>query len=175
MSPLEILAILALSAWAIYKQTVVAEVDLTNRRFKMAIVYALVGIAVGGFDSPSGWAGWAMILLGLALSFVVGLVRGRCTRLWMADGKMWRRGTALTVGLFIGLIVVKFGLGTLAYFLHIDDGAGFGEILVMIAIMIVAQAQVIQGRALALQTRSGVVDQQPDPVATSGRRAAQGR
>ena len=150
MSPLEIVAILALSAWAIYKQTVVAEVNLTNARFKMAIVYAAVGLAVGGFDTPSGWAGWAMIVTGLALSFVVGLVRGRCTRLWLADGRLWRRGTALTVGLFVGLIAVKFGLGTVAYFLHIDDGAGFGEVLLMIAIMIAAQAQIIHGRALAL-------------------------
>ncbi|HEU5484294.1 MAG TPA: hypothetical protein VFU98_05260 [Microlunatus sp.] len=168
MSPLEIVAILALSAWAIYKQTVVAEVDLTNQRFKMAIIYAVVGVAVGGFDTPSGWAGWAMIALGLALSFVVGLVRGRCTRLWVADGKIWRQGTALTVGLFLGLIVVKFGLGTLAYFWHVDDGAGFGEVLVMIAIMIVAQVQIIQGRALALRNRSGLVERQ-DAAATTGR------
>lgn len=151
MSPLEIGAILALTVWAIYKQTVVSEVTKTPARFKMAVVYAIVGLVVGGFDTPSGWAGWAMIITGLALSFVVGLVRGRCTRLWVADGKIWRQGTALTVGLFIGLIAVKFALGTLAYFLAIDDGAGFGEVLLMIAIMIAVQAQIVHLRALALE------------------------
>lgn len=157
MSPLEIVAILALSAWAIYKQTVTAEVTLSGARFKMAVIYAVVGLAMGGFDPPSGWAGWVMIVTGLALSFVVGLIRGRCTRLWIADGKLWRRGTVLTVGLFVGLIVVKFGLGTVAYFLHIDDGAGFGEVLVMIAVMIAAQAQIIHGRALTLLGREASV------------------
>ncbi len=32
-------------------------------------------------------------------------------------------------------------------FAHIDDGGGFGEILVMIALMVAAQAQIIWRRA----------------------------
>jgi hypothetical protein len=77
MTPLEIAAILALTAWAVYRQTVVAEITLSPARFRMAAVYAVVGLLVGGFDLPHGWAGWAMIATGLALSVVVGLVRGR--------------------------------------------------------------------------------------------------
>lgn len=151
MTPLEIVAILALTAWAVYRQTVVSQVTFSGARFKMAIIYAAVGLAVGGFDTPTGWAGWSMIIASLALSFVVGLVRGRYTRLWVADGIVWRQGTVLTVSLFLGLIAVKFGLGTLAYVWHIDDGAGFGEVLLMIAIMIAVQAQIVCGRARTLQ------------------------
>jgi hypothetical protein len=151
MSPLEILAILALTAWAIYKQTAVAEVS-GRSRFKMAIIYAAAGIAIGGFDLPSGAVGWTMIAAGLALSLVVGLLRGRYTRVWAeADGRVWRRGTALTVGLFVGLIAVKFALGALAATTGVDDGAGFGEVLVMIAIMIAVQAELIWRRALRLR------------------------
>jgi hypothetical protein len=69
----------------------------------------------------------------------------------VADTKVWRQGNAVTVGLFLGLVATKFALGTLAYFWHIDDGAGFGEVLLMIAIMIAVQAQIIHRRALALQ------------------------
>ena len=158
MSPFEIVAILCLTTWAIYKQTIVSEVIFTNTRFKMAIIYAVVGLAIGGFDTPSGWAGWAMIATGLVLSFVIGLIRGRYTKLWVADGKVWRQGTALTVALFIGLIATKFALGTLAYFWHIDDGAGFGEVLVMIAIMIAVQAQIIHLRARPLQPTQAAHD-----------------
>lgn len=146
MSPLEIVAILALTLWAIYKQTVIAEVN-GRSRFKMAIIYAAAGVAVGGFDLPSGLAGWAMIVTGLALSLVVGLFRGRLTRVWTdADGRIWRRGTAVTVGLFVALIATKFALGALASVRGIDDGAGFGEVLVMIAIMIAVQAEIIWRR-----------------------------
>jgi hypothetical protein len=159
MSPLEIVAILCLTAWAVYRQTHVAEVDFTPARFKMAAIYAAVGLAVGGFDLPNGAAGWAMIFTGLALSVVVGLIRGHYTRIWNADGKVWRQGTALTVGLFLSLIAVKFALGTVAYFLHIDDGAGFGEVLIMIAIMIAVQAQLIHRRA-----RTAITTTTPDTV-----------
>lgn len=150
MSPLEIIAILALSAWAIYKQTVVAEVSTTLTRFKMAGIYAAVGLAIGGFNQPTGAAGWTMIAVGLSLSFVVGVLRGRFTKVWVADGKIWRQGTALTVGLFVALIAVKFGLGTLAYFWNVNDGAGFGEVLVMIAIMLAVQSELVCRRALTL-------------------------
>lgn len=166
MSPLEIAGILALSVWAIYKQTIVTEVLFTNARFKMAVIYAVVGLAIGGFDTPAGWAGWAMIVTGLVLSFVVGLVRGRFTKLWVADGKVWRQGTAFTVSLFVGLIVIKFALGTLAYFWGIDDGAGFGEVLVMIAIMIAVQAQIIHGRASRLPVPAAATEPQAAPPAT---------
>jgi hypothetical protein len=57
MTPLEIAAILALTAWAVYRQTVVAEITLSPARFRMAAVYAVVGLLVGGFDLPHGWAG----------------------------------------------------------------------------------------------------------------------
>lgn len=151
MSPYEIVAILALTAWAVYRQTVVSAVSFSYARFKMAGIYAAVGLLVGGSDTPSGWVGWAMIVTGLALSFLVGWIRGRLTRMWVADGTVWRQGTALTVGLFLGLIAAKFALGTLAYVWQIDDGAGFGEVLVMIAVMIAVQAEIIHRRALPLR------------------------
>jgi type IV secretory pathway TrbD component len=48
--------------------------------------------------------------------------------------------------LFLGLVAVKFGLGVLAWFAHINDGAGFGEVLIMIAV----QAQIVYRRAETL-------------------------
>lgn len=158
MSPVEVVAILALTAWAVYRQTVVSEVTFSGARFTMAGIYAAVGLAVGGFDTPSGVAGWTMIIVGLALSFVVGLVRGRCTRLWVEQDRVWRRGTALTVGLFLGLIAAKFALGTVAALWHIDDGAGFGEVLIMIAIMIAVQAELIARRARPLRPAKQTTD-----------------
>lgn len=165
MPPLEILAILALTGWAVYKQTKISEVSGGYGRFKTAVVYAAVGLAVGGFDTPTGWAGWTMIGAGLLLSLVVGLARGRLTRIWVDDeSRTWRKGTALTVGLFLGMVAVKFGLGALAYVEGIDDGAGFGEVLLMIAIMIAVQAQIIHLRARRLPRRTVVTTQAPSQV-----------
>src|ERR1700744_5216183 len=161
MSATEILAILALVVWSIYRQTRKSEVTAKDR-FKMAIIYAIVGICVGGFDRPSGLAGYGMIAIGLALSLAVGLARGRLTRGWAdAQGRVFSQGPAVTVGLFLGLVAVKFGLGVLAWFAHINDGAGFGEVLIMIAIMIAVPGQIVSRRAEAL-TQAGRRQQAAD-------------
>lgn len=163
MSAIEIIAILALVAWSVYRQTRTTPVTAESR-FKMAIIYAVAGLIVGGFDRPSGPAGYGMIVIGLALSLVVGLLRGRLTRVWSdPEGRVFSQGTSVTLALFLGLIAVKFGLGAVAYFAHIDDGAGFGEVLIMIAIMIAVQAQIVYRRAETL-TREASRQQTTSPA-----------
>ena len=74
--------------------------------------------------------------------------------MWTQEGpdgpRVVSQGTALTIGLFLGLVGVKFALGTLAYFTGISDGGGFGEVLFMIAIMVALQAQIMWRRAQVL-------------------------
>ncbi len=146
MNIIEILALLALTGWAVYKQTRTAPVA-GKGRFTMAIVYAAVGLTLGGFSMPSGVAGFGLLLAGFVLSAAVGLLRGRLTPIWReADGTVWRKGTTTTILLFLGLVASKFVLGTIAYLTHINDGAGFGEILFMIAIMVAVQAEIVHRR-----------------------------
>ena len=70
MSPIEIAALLALTGYAIYRQTQRHEV-VGRTRFKMAIIYAVVGLAVGGFSRPDSLAEVLLLVGGLALSVVV--------------------------------------------------------------------------------------------------------
>lgn len=153
MSPTQIVALLALTAYAIYRQSQRHEVTGSGR-FKMAIIYAIVGLAVGGFSRPDGAAEWVLLVAGLALSVVVGLARGRLTRMWAetddAGHHVYAQGTPLTIGLFLGLVAVKFAMGTAAYFLHVSDDGGFGEVLFMIAIMVAFQAEIVWRRAQVL-------------------------
>ena len=153
MSPLAIVALLALTGYAIYKQTHKHEV-VGSSRFKLAIIYAIVGLVVGGFSRPGSWAELILLVGSLVLSAVVGLARGRLTRVWAEDGRVWSQGTPLTVGLFPGLVAVKFAIGTACYFLKISDDGGFGEILVMIAVMVAIQAELIWRRAQPLGARA---------------------
>jgi hypothetical protein len=159
MSSVDLVILLALVCWAIYKQTRVAEVSSGPSRFTMAGIYAVLGLVLGGFALPKAAGGIALIVLGVALSIVVGILRGRLTRVWMeADGRVLRQGTRVTVALFVGLVATKFALGTLAYFWHVDDGAGLGEVLVMIAVMIAVQAELVSRRAAALLAVRVTVD-----------------
>ena len=153
MSPLAILALLALTGYAIYKQSQRHEV-VAQGRFKMAIIYGIVALVVGGFSQPSGAAEWSLLLISIALSVVVGLARGQFTRLWTEDGPdghhIFAQGTALTIGLFVGMVVIKWGMGAWAYFNNVSDDGGFGEILLMIAVMVAFQAELVWRRARAL-------------------------
>ena len=157
MSPTEILILLAMIGYAIYRQTQRHEV-VGSSRYKLAIIYAVIGVAFGGFSRPDTAAEWGLLAASLVLSIVVGLARGRLTRVWADDTagerKVYSQGTALTVGLFLGMVVVKFGLGTYAYFAHISDDGGFGEILIMIAVMVAFQAELIWRRGRALGARA---------------------
>ena len=74
----------------------------------------------------------------------------------------------MTVALFVGLIGTKFALGTLAYFWHVNDGAGLGEVLAMIAVMIAVQAELVARRAAAL--RASTPRSPVEPVATPAER-----
>jgi hypothetical protein len=145
MSPTEILVILALTGYAIYKQTTVSEVKAEGR-FKMAIIYAIVGLCVGGFVAPKTGLAIGAIAVSLVLSVIVGLARGHLTKVWVeADGRVMSQGTALTVSLFLGLIAAKFAIGTFEYFEQVPSG-GFGEVMLMIAVMVAFQAEIVYRR-----------------------------
>lgn len=149
MSPIEIVALLALVGYAVYQQTRQHEV-IGSARFKLAVIYAIAGVLVGGFSRPHTLAEVLVLLGSLALSVAVGLARGRLTRVWAHEGRVYSQGTPLTIGLFLGLVAAKFAIGTACYFLQISDDGGFGEILLMIAVMIAFQAEIIWRRARAV-------------------------
>jgi hypothetical protein len=150
MSPLAILGLLALTAYAIYRQSIRHEV-VGDQRFKMAIIYGIVGLVIGGFSRPNGAAEIGLLVASLGLSIVVGIARGELTRVWRGDdGHVYSQGTPLTIGLFIGMVAIKFGLGTWAYFEDVSDDGGFGEIMLMIALMIAFQAELVWRRSQAL-------------------------
>jgi len=148
MSVTELIAVLALTGYAVYKQTHVHEV--TGRsRFKLAIIYAAVGIVLGVHVAHTAGA-LGLLVVSIAASLVVGLIRGRHSRMWTDGGRVYTQGTVFTVGIFLALIAFKFALGTFAYFAHISYGGGLGEILLMIGVMLAVQAEITWRRAQTL-------------------------
>jgi hypothetical protein len=153
MSPLALLTLLALTCYAIYRQSQRHDV-VAQGRFKMAVIYGVVALAVGGFSRPDTAAEWGLLAVSIVLSVAVGVARGRFTRLSTEDRPDGRhvvaQGTPLTIGLFLGMVVIKWGMGAWAYFHHVSDDGGFGEILLMIAVMVAFQAELVWRRARAL-------------------------
>ncbi|HEV7657597.1 MAG TPA: DUF1453 domain-containing protein [Mycobacteriales bacterium] len=162
MSPFDLLIILALVGYAIYRQTRRNKIE-PRSRFKLTIIYAVIGIAVGGFAAPTSAAAVALLVTSLLLSLVVGAVRARYTQVWLEGRLAWSQGTALTVGLFLGLVAVKFILGAVADLTHVTGTGGLGEVMVMIAVMLGVQAELVWRRARRLLAASS-----PFPAAVRG-------
>ncbi len=157
MTPTQILVIAALCVFALYRQSVRVEVGDGRQRFKLALIYGVVGLAVGGFYLPPSPAAWGILAFSMLLSAVVGVARGRFTRLWIEpDGRLLRQGTPLTIALFVLLVGFKFGIGAWQYMHHApEEHGGFGEVLVMIAVMVAVQAEIVWRRVLALRWGAG--------------------
>jgi hypothetical protein len=151
MSATEITALIALSAYPVYKQSRVSQVE-GQGRFKMAIIYAVVAITVGRFTLPTSTPAVLLLAFSLLLSVSVGLARGGLTQVWMAtDGTVLSKGTILTVGLFVVMVAVKFALGTYADIRGVPGNIGLGGILLMIAAMAAAQVETTHARATKLR------------------------
>ena len=67
------------------------------------------------------------------------------------SGRVMSRGSVLTVGLFVALLVIKIGIGVLAYMYGINDGSSFPQVMVIVAIMIAVQSVIVRRRADALR------------------------
>ena len=160
MTLTQIAILVAMMAYAIYMQTKRHEV-VGDTRFKLAVIYGIIGLVMGGLNLPDQPFEIAFLAVGLLLSIGVGLIRGKYTRVWAEGGRVYSQGTAFTITLFLLLVLSKFAMGTAAYFLGLSDGGGFGEVLLMIALMVAFQAQIIWNRAKPLGARAS----DKDPVA----------
>lgn len=149
MTTVELIALVALVAFSVYRQSRLAPVT-GHGRFKLPLIYAMVGICLGVsiVHTPLSLG---LFAIGLVASLIVGLLRGRMTRVWReADGRIYSRGTVASVAMFFGLIAFKFALGTVAYLTHARYERGIGTILVMIGVMLAVQAELVWRRAQAL-------------------------
>jgi type III secretory pathway component EscR len=148
MSTTELIIILALTGYAVFQQTRKHEIT-GQSRFKLAMIYAIVGLVLG-VHAPHSTGALALLGVSLLASLLIGYVRGTRSRMWRENGRFYSRGTVFTVGLFLGLIAFKFALGTVAYLTHIAYDSSMGEILLMIGLMVGVQAEISWRRAQAM-------------------------
>lgn len=115
-------------------------------------IIAIIALTIGGFYLPTGATSWLILGTGILASAAVGVARGRLSRLWMEpDSRVFSQGTPLTIALFLLLIGAKFALGTWQYLNHQpDEHGGFGEVLILIGLMVALQAEIVWRRARAL-------------------------
>lgn len=93
MTPVQILIILVLTLFALYRQSASHEVPLGPARFKWAWVYGMVGLVVGGTYMPATMTSWLVLGSGVVFSIVIGVLQGRLIEIWReADGRIFVKG-----------------------------------------------------------------------------------
>jgi uncharacterized membrane protein YfcA len=171
MTTVEIVAIAALESVAVYKQTK-ARVFKGRHRLAAAAMYALVGVLLG-VELPRDAAAFGVIAVSVGVSVAVGAFGGRHIRLWRdRGGRVYSRGTALTIALLIGLLGFKLGAGWLAALAHLRYHSSIGEILLMIGVMLAVENYVVWRRVQRLRARSGT---RPQPNTLVDHVGARGR
>jgi hypothetical protein len=87
----------------------------------------------------------------LALAAFTGALRAPSERLWRQDGQVWRKGTALTIGLWLFSLGLHLGYDALA--VRGKDGARFGTatLALYFAVSIAAERMVLHLRAWRLR------------------------
>jgi hypothetical protein len=116
--------------------------------FTLAAGYTVLGLTVGGFTAPFG----ARATVILTATVGLGLLRGRLTRVWMTpNGQVLRKdGVVVTIGLLVG------PLAATALYISCDrrgiaSRIGPGELLVVTAFTLIAQASLVRTRAGVLR------------------------
>jgi hypothetical protein len=124
---------------------------LTARRL---VVLPLLLTAYGVFQvGQAGFAHSAADIAALVTGGVVavagGAVRGLTTRVFIRDGHVWYRYTWVTIAVWIGLIVLRFGQAAVAVALGADRGVLAMALLMMLGLSFLGEAAVAGPRALA--------------------------
>jgi hypothetical protein len=157
VSPWEIAVVVALEGFSVYKQTKAREFK-TGHRFAVALLYALVGGALG-ISLPHDATTLLIVAVSLVASVAVGVFGGRHVQLWRrADGRVFSRGTGWTIALLVALVGAKIGASALAALTPLPYHATLGEVLLMIGIMLAVENLVVGRRARALRGEATAVE-----------------
>jgi hypothetical protein len=107
--------VLALVAWVLYRQTIARPVRIRSLWLLPAILIVIGVAAISHVDNGNLSATATLYLvIDLVTSLVVGAIRGCFVRVYERDGVMWRRGTAVTMALWIVSIGIRVVIAIVA-------------------------------------------------------------
>lgn len=97
---------------------------LSGRLMLLPLILGAYALYEAAGNSTVQFAGWVSLLLTLAMSLIVGLVRGRMTRLYQENGRWMIAGSWQSLLLWLVSIPIRYGLRFLLVPL-LGEGAAF--------------------------------------------------
>lgn len=144
--------VLALVAFLLYRQTIARPV-VARRLWLLPGILAVVGVLVVANVNKGQLSFTALtwIAIDLAVSLVLGAIRGCFVRVYERDGVMWRQGGVITVSLWVLAIAVRVGIGYFA------GKAGVGNVSEAALELALAASLLAQNAVIAYRgTRQGL-------------------
>lgn len=116
----------------------------------------------------------AFLLLGLAVSALLGAARGATIKIYAQQGALWQRYRRSTVGLWIALIVAKLALLALASSAGASAGGGTNSLLLSLGVSLLAEAAIVAPRAMSTGLPFATAARTTDSPRTERNRARRG-
>jgi hypothetical protein len=165
---LVIVLVIALLAFVIYRQMRTAAIEP-----RQLVIFPLI-LAVFGFinlqkQPPDSVAGAVALAASVLTALLFGIARGQTTQIWRAGNVVMRKGTTVTLLLWIVAIVVRIVIGGAARRAGVALSVTAGEIPLFLGITLAAQNAVIWQRRQAAETGKSASGVGADSVASNRR------
>src|SRR5579883_3251469 len=130
---------IAVAAYVVYQQFS-AQPIVERRLVILPLIMAALGVSALAQQPPATVGAVAVLLVSVASAVVLGLLRGASVRVWTdASGAAWRKGTALTLVLWLASFALRFGIAVGGHALGFTGGMSFGELPLFLGITFAAQ------------------------------------
>jgi hypothetical protein len=140
-SPGTLVSVLFLG-WLLYRQLQTRPVP-RQVRFQRSLMFAILGVLIFvnflGTSQPLPPAAWAVLALSFLVGACLGVVRAYTVRLWFEDRRLLRKGTWVTVTLWLVAVTLHVLAGVLIARLH-GPAAAVGSA----AMLYLAMASLVQ-------------------------------
>lgn len=146
------LAVLALLLWRQLQPRRVRE----DGAMRLTVILLVVGV-FQAYPVLSGHPPTTVVVLlllaGLVSGAVFGTLRAYTTKLWIQDNEVWRRGTGVTLVLWLVAVGLHFGIDYLSEQQGAPAGLGSSTIVLYLAVTLGIQRFITQQRAVQVRSQ----------------------
>jgi hypothetical protein len=148
-SPVTILLVVAAVGYVLWSRMQGRPLKM-RRLILLPVILVVLGITdLTGSSAPHLTSkDIAFLVIGVAISAILGAARGATIQLYSKQGELWQRYRKSTVGLWVALIVAKVILLAVAGSAGASAGGGTNSLLLSLGISLLAEAAIVGPRAV---------------------------
>ncbi|MDG3011752.1 DUF1453 domain-containing protein [Rhodococcus sp. D2-41] len=150
MGPAQIVLAVAAVCYLMYRRYL-GDVLQAKRLLILPVVLTIIGLSSLGDLRTLSVAALVLIAVSVAVSLVLGVLRGFTVQVGDRDGVVWMRYRAVTLVLWAVNIAAKVGLGMVAHVVGAADSTGTG-VMVALGLGILAESLVVLARAMRMES-----------------------